>query len=96
MNGSASAPSSATMKGTRCAMSPAIKATSRESRSSLATMTGHFAGLARGKRRSELRSAVQGIGSLAGFRLDELGREFVALRLRKASDRGTLGLDTEA
>ena len=40
MIGSASAPSSATMNGTRCAIRPAMKATSRESRSSLATMIG--------------------------------------------------------
>jgi len=34
MNGSASRPNSATMNGTRCAIRPATKATSRESRSS--------------------------------------------------------------
>jgi hypothetical protein len=39
---SACAPSSATIKGTRWAMRPATKATSRERRSSLATTTGHF------------------------------------------------------
>src|SRR6476659_10148598 len=42
MNGSASAPSSATMNGTRCAIRAAMKATSRERRSSLATRIGHF------------------------------------------------------
>src|SRR5438874_2704560 len=43
MNGSASRPSSATMKGTRWAISPETNATSRESRSSLETMTLHLA-----------------------------------------------------
>src|SRR5215216_6527042 len=43
MNGSASRPSSATMNGTRCAISPETNATSRDSRSSLATRTLHLA-----------------------------------------------------
>src|SRR4051812_15919578 len=42
MNGSASRPSSATMNGTRCAIRPATKATSRESRSSFETRTQHL------------------------------------------------------
>jgi hypothetical protein len=46
MNGSASRPSSATMNGTRWAIRPTTKATSRESRSSLATTTLHFAAFA--------------------------------------------------
>jgi hypothetical protein len=46
MNGSASRPSSATMKGTRWAIRPATKATSGERRSSLATTTLHFAAFA--------------------------------------------------
>jgi hypothetical protein len=37
MNGSASRPSSETMKGTRCAIRPETKATSRESRSNFET-----------------------------------------------------------
>ena len=43
MKGSASRPSSATMKGTRCAISPDTNATSRESLSSLETTTQHLA-----------------------------------------------------
>src|SRR3954447_14163176 len=44
MNGSASGPSSATMNGTRCAIKPAINATSRESRhGSSDTNVAHFA-----------------------------------------------------
>jgi hypothetical protein len=42
MNGSASAPSSATPNGTRWAIRSAMKATSRESRSSLATSWGRL------------------------------------------------------
>ena len=33
------------MKGMRCAIRPEMKATSRDSRSSLATMIGHLAGV---------------------------------------------------
>src|SRR6516225_6015917 len=40
MKGSVSTPSSVTMNGTRCFMSPLMKCTSRLSRSSLATMIG--------------------------------------------------------
>jgi len=46
MNGSASRPSSATMNGTRWAISPATNATSRDRRSSLETRTQHRAVLA--------------------------------------------------
>jgi hypothetical protein len=46
MKGSASRPSSATMNGTRCAISPATKATSRDRRSSLETRTQHLAAFA--------------------------------------------------
>src|ERR1700719_3266973 len=43
MNGSASAPSSATMNGTREALKTEMKATSRDRRQSFATTTGAFA-----------------------------------------------------
>ena len=49
MNGSASRPSSATMKGTLCAIKPETNATSRESRSSSETTMLHFALLAAAK-----------------------------------------------
>jgi hypothetical protein len=42
MNGSASAPYSVTMNGTRCAIKPEIDATSRDKRQSFATTTGAF------------------------------------------------------
>ena len=96
MKGSASAPSSATMNGTRWAMRPEMKATSRESRSSLATMTGHLPVLAGGQRGGELRAPVEGIGTLAGLDLGELGDEGVALGLGEAGDGGPLRLDAEA
>jgi hypothetical protein len=51
------------MNGTRCAMSSAMNATSRDSRSSLAT-TG-------GKCSSELRTPIKRIGTFAGLDLDE-------------------------
>src|SRR4051812_45481953 len=44
MNGSQSAPSSATTNGTCCAISPEINATSRDSRSSFATSTAALTG----------------------------------------------------
>ena len=46
MNGSTLRPSAQTMNGTRCAIRPAMNATSRDSRSNLATATSHFAFLA--------------------------------------------------
>jgi hypothetical protein len=42
MHGSTSAPSSATMNGTRCAIKPEMKWTSRLRRSSLETATAHL------------------------------------------------------
>ena len=64
MNGSASDPSSATMNGTRWAIRPAMNATSRERRSSLATSTGHFAW--RVVARQERALAVSALGSPTG------------------------------
>jgi hypothetical protein len=69
MKGSASLPSSATMKGTRYAISEATNATSRESRSSL----GHYhrtvlcpAGC---ERCCKLGASIERIGTLAGLDL---------------------------
>ena len=88
MNGSASRPSSATMNGTRCAIRPATKATSRDSRSSLETRTQHFAALAAGQGGGELRPAVERVGALAGLGLDELGDDREALGFGEARDGG--------
>ena len=52
MNGYTSAPNSATRNGTRCTMSPAMKCTSRDNRSSLATSTGQS------RRRAAARAAA--------------------------------------
>jgi hypothetical protein len=83
MKGSASRPSSATMKGTRCAISPETKATSRESRSSLETRT-----LQRALRAAARAAASCGrrsrVGALAGFRLDVFGDDLQSFRLREA------------
>jgi hypothetical protein len=55
MNGSASTPSSATTKGIRCAISPEMQATSRQSRSSLLTRIGIGEGAGKGNRCREPR-----------------------------------------
>ena len=52
MKGFASAPRSATMNETLCAISPLMKCTSRERRSNLATITGHL------RRRASARAAA--------------------------------------
>ena len=96
MNGSASRPSSATMKGTRWAIRPATKATSRERRSSLATTTLHFASLCGGQGGRQLRAPVQGVGPLPGFGFDEFGGYVEGFRSSKAVDCGPLGLDAQA
>ena len=96
MNGSASAPSSATMNGTRCAIRPAMNATSRESRSSLATMTGAFACLACASARGELRPALERVGALAGLDLDVLGDQLEALGLANLAIGRSLRLQAEA
>jgi hypothetical protein len=83
------------MKGTCGAMSPAMNATSRDWRSSLATITGHLPVLPTA-RRCELRAPLQGVGALAGLDLGKLGDEHVALGLRKACRGRPLGFDAEA
>ena len=74
----------ATMNGTRCAISPEMKATSRERRSSLATTTGHLALRAASKRGGELRTAVERIGAFAGLHLHELRDQRHAFGFGKA------------
>jgi hypothetical protein len=64
MNGSASVPSSATINGTRCAISEATNAASRE---------------------IELGTAIERIGTLAGFDLSELGGDGESLWLRQVT-----------
>ena len=89
-------PSSATMNGTRCAIRPAMKATSRDRRSSLATTTGHFAVRRCRERGGKLRPAIQGVGSLARFDLDELGDLGEVFALCEPCDGGSLRLNAEA
>ncbi len=71
INGSTPAPSSATTKGARCAISPPMKRTSRDNRSSLATSTWPLAPCG-GQRRGALRPAVERIGPLPRLHLDQL------------------------
>jgi hypothetical protein len=92
MKGSASAPSSATMNGTRCAIRPAMNAHVTREPSSLATRTGH---LRCGQRCGELRPSVEGVGSLAGFDLCELAGNRDALALGKASHGCALSFQAE-
>ena len=83
------------MNGTRCAISPATNATSRESRSSLDTRTQHLRGLGRSQRGGELGPPVERVGALAGFGLDELGDDGEVLGFGEPLDGGALRLDPE-
>ena len=96
MNGSASAPSSAAMNGTLEAIRPAMKATSRESRSSLGDDDG-AADLLRGCQGcGELWSALQRICALARLDLDELARDGETLALAELGDGTTLRFQSQA
>jgi hypothetical protein len=84
------------MNGTRCAISPAMKATSRDRPVELGHDDRTLAGLAGCERCRELRSPVQGVGSLAGLDLGELGQQGVTLGRGEPRDGGALCLDAEA
>ena len=91
MNGSASRPNSATINGTRCAISPETKATSRDSRSSFDTTTQHLAVRA-------TASAVASCGRrsrASGFVFHELGHDLQILGLGERRNVSALGLDAE-
>ena len=94
MNGSASAPSSATMNGTFSAISPATNATSRQS-----IELGHYdraaLGATNGQRCGELRPPVERISSFARFDLDEFGDELELFGRCEAGNGFTLGFDAE-
>ena len=96
MNGSASQPSSAAMKGTLEAISPAMKATSRESRSSLATTMEQRDLLGSRQGCRELWPALQRIGAFASLDLDELARDSETLALAELDDRPTLRFQAQA
>ena len=74
MNGSASAPSSATMNGVRWLMRPEMKCTSLDRRQSLATMIGHLS----------LRAAAR--AALSCGRRSRASAPFAGLDLAKALD----------
>src|SRR5215218_10070300 len=99
MNGSVSGPSSATMNGTRCAIRPAMNATSRLSLSSFATSTGHFRRFASARAAAscgELRPSVERVGSLAGLDLDVFAHDLDALGLTEPLNSGLLRLKPQA
>jgi hypothetical protein len=79
------------MNGTRWTIRPAMKATSRERRSSLATTTGQT-----GKGGRQLRPSIESICSLSGFDLGELLDNGNALGLGEAGHRRTLRLDAQS
>ena len=97
VNGSTSAPSSATRKGTRCAIKPETKWTSWLSRSSLATATGHVFPLRRvlGEGLGQIRAALEGVRALAGLNFSELGDDLEPLGLGEPGDGGALGVDAK-
>jgi hypothetical protein len=68
-----------------------MKATSRLSRSNLATSTGHLRRFASASA-AQFRAAVQRVGSLAGLDLNVLANDLEALRLAEPLNGGLLGL----
>ena len=78
------------MNGTRWAIRPAMKATSRESRSQLGDERGHLAW------RCELRAPIERVRALSGLGFDEFRDEGAVLGFGEALDGGPLRLDPEA
>src|SRR5438045_2916393 len=95
MNGSASAPSSATTNDTRCAMSPEMNATSRDSRSSLATMTGHLPARLAASAAASWGRRSRASTPLPGLDLNELRGEHEAFRVGKPGGGSQLNFDAE-
>ncbi len=75
---------------------PEMKATSRDSRSSFATTTGHLALRAASRGRREVRAPVERVHTLARFHLNELTDDRHAFRFGETSDSGALGFDAVA
>src|SRR6267142_1124163 len=96
MKGSASVPSSATMKGTRCDMRPATNATSRDSRSNLATTTEHFCLRASANAAARLGRKLRASAPLPTFDLDELLHDRQTFYLCKALDCRSLRVEPQA
>src|SRR4029077_3415947 len=93
MNGSMSAPSSATMNGTRCTMSPLMKWTSRESLSSFATATEHLRFV---ESACQLRPKLERVRSLACLDFGKFSDNLEPVRLREAFQCLALGLKPKA
>ena len=96
MNGSASAPSSATMNGVLWVIRPEMKWTSRLSRSSLATMIGALCLLGAAERRGELRPPVERVAPLPVSTSVKVSTQAEALGLGEAGERGLLRLEAKA
>lgn len=93
MKGSASAPSSATINGARWAITVRQKGDVSGESVELGDNDRALAGLTGRQRRREPRTAIQCIGSLAGFCFDELGGEDEAFGFGETGNGGTLCLD---
>ena len=96
LKGSTSGPSSATIKGTRLAMSPLMKATSRLKSVELGDHDRALLPLGGVESALQLGSEFERVSSLAGLDLEELAGQVKALGLGKADDRLSLSLEAEA
>ena len=96
VNGSTLRPSAATMNGTRCAIRPAMNATSRRQPVELGHRNLALGLLGRLQRRLQLRPALQCIGSFAGLDLSEFGDDLEALGLGERLSRPRAGLQPKA
>src|SRR6267142_1642555 len=96
MKGSASRPSSATMNGTRWAIRPATKATSRDRRVQLGNNYAALRRLCSGQRCGQLRAPVQGVRALTSFSFDKLSRNSEGFASGEVIDSGPLGIKAEA
>jgi hypothetical protein len=96
MNGSAPTPSSGDDEWHTLGHQPGHKGHVPREAVELGNNDRASVGAPNGQRCGELRAAVQGIGTLAGLDLDELGGQHKALGLGKALNRGSLRFYAEA
>ena len=95
MNGSASASSSATMNGTRCAIKAGDEGDITREPIELGNKHRAFRLPRRGQRCGKLGPSIERIGAFAGFDLGELREERDAFALRKSRDCRSLSLQAE-
>jgi hypothetical protein len=84
------------MNGTRCAINPATKATSRKKPVQLGNQDAALGCLCRCQGGGELRPAIKGISALPCFSPDIFADDRETFGLGKARDGGALGFDPEA